>query len=569
MWQIFKIFWRAEGTRPWLVLVCLIIGSFAEAIGIGAMLPVLGTVLGDTSQATGILNQITSQVLGWFGLSPSLGNLILLVLAFMTVRSLILFGTMTFAGVTGARVTINLRRKLVRALFNANWSYYAKQSSGRIANSLGGDAQLAGLAYTSSATAVTMFVQIIGYAVVSFMINWRVALFGLAAGLLLSLVSNRLVRISRRAGYKQVDRVSAFAADTTGMLQNIKALKAMDRFDAPIDNLALLLKKLKRILYVQSISKYALSYGNDLIVTAIVCAGTWFAVGYANVPPSELLVFGVLFFQVISYVTKFLKQMQSATLSEAGYTRTLQLIDETTCAEEKNTGTVEPNISKGCRFDNVSFAYGEKPVVKNASFHIPAGKITVLEGPSGSGKTTLIDLLIGFHKADAGEIFIGNSPVTQVDLKRWRNSIGYVPQELMLFHDDIKSNITLYDTTVSDTDVQRAMKLAGVTDFTEALPEGVDTDVGEWGTRLSGGQRQRIALARALVRKPQLLILDEVTSALDPTTEAAIVENISRLRGDYTIIVVTHRPAWTSIADNLLKVDSGTVRTMNKKTRKS
>jgi ATP-binding cassette, subfamily C, bacterial len=280
-------------------------------------------------------------------------------------------------------------------------------------------------------------------------------------------------------------------------------------------------------------------------------------------------VFGVLFFQVISYVTKFLKQMQAATLTEAGYTRTLQLIDETTRAEEKSNGIVSPEIGNGCRFDNVSFAYGDLPVIRNASFNIPTGKITVLEGPSGSGKTTLIDLLIGFHKASAGDIFIGNTPVTQVDLKQWRKNIGYVPQELMLFHDDIKSNITLYDTKITDTDVQESMRLAGVTGFMEALPEGIDTDVGEWGTRLSGGQRQRIALARALVRKPQLLILDEVTSALDPKTEASIVENISRLRGAYTIIVITHRPAWTAIADNLLKVDSGTVRTLNKKSKSS
>ena len=183
----------------------------------------------------------------------------------------------------------------------------------------------------------------------------------------------------------------------------------------------------------------------------------------------------------------------------------------------------------------------------------------MLQGPSGSGKTTLIDLLIGLHTAQKGRILIGGKPIETIDIKAWRQSIGYVPQELMLFHDTIHENISLSNPAVSTEAIMAALEQAGARDFIASLPQGLETDVGEMGGRLSGGQRQRIALARALATNPKILILDEVTSALDPETEAEIVNNIASLRGRYTIIAITHRPAWTKIADRLYTISKGHV----------
>ena len=207
----------------------------------------------------------------------------------------------------------------------------------------------------------------------------------------------------------------------------------------------------------------------------------------------------------------------------------------------------------------MTFAHGTTPVISNATFDIPANKITVLQGPSGSGKTTLIDLLIGLNTAQKGKILIGGQPIETIDIKAWRQSIGYVPQDLMLFHDTIHENISLSNPDISTEAILAALEQAGARDFIDALPEGIETDVGEMGGRLSGGQRQRISLARALVTNPKILILDEVTSALDPETEAEIVSNIASLRGRYTIIAITHRPAWTKIADRLYTISNGHV----------
>jgi ATP-binding cassette subfamily C protein len=270
-------------------------------------------------------------------------------------------------------------------------------------------------------------------------------------------------------------------------------------------------------------------------------------------------VIGVVFFQIVNNITKLQKQLQAAVVIEGAYVRTVELIKSAEAQREIHTGSIPPDLRAGCKFEDVTFAHGKAPVISNATFDVPANKITVLQGPSGSGKTTLIDLLIGLNTAQKGKIFIGDMPIEAIDIKAWRQSIGYVPQELMLFHDTIHENISLSNPDISKEAVLAALDQAGAREFIDALPDGIETDVGEMGGRLSGGQRQRIALARALVTNPKILILDEVTSALDPETETEIVNNIASLRGRYTIIAITHRPAWTKIADRLYTVSKGHV----------
>jgi ATP-binding cassette subfamily C protein len=193
------------------------------------------------------------------------------------------------------------------------------------------------------------------------------------------------------------------------------------------------------------------------------------------------------------------------------------------------------------------------------TFEIPARQITVLQGPSGTGKTTIIDLLCGLHSPDSGRITIDGVDLNDIDMSAWRRMIGYVPQELSLLHGSIRENVTLGDETISDERVLDALAQAGASEFVNSLPDGLSTDVGSMGGKLSGGQRQRISIARALVIEPAMLILDEVTSALDPETEAEICRNIAALGGRYTIVSITHRAAWSQIANRLYLVSAGRV----------
>jgi ATP-binding cassette, subfamily C, bacterial len=555
MLQILKIFFYAEKTKPWLVLTCLLLSGLAEAAGIGSILPVANSMMGNGSGTPSPLEVYLQKLLGLIGLQPSLEILLLMLCSFLLLRSALLFAAATYTGMAGARVTVNLRRRLIAALFEARWSFYNEQSGGKIANELSNNAGRAADAYSYAAFVVTIIIQISAYLIASFMINWRVALAGIFGGLLIAVVSSKLVAISRKTGRKITDRVSTFTADMIDVMHNIKALKSMHRYEPLIARLDNQLRLIKRNLFRANIARSGMTNGNDAMMAIVVAASAYLAHRFGNSTLPQLTVMGLLFYQVIYCVSRLQRNYQQAAEIESAYLSVHELINRAEAAQEPYSGTKKPELGKGCSFEKVSFSHTDQPTVQNLSFTIPANNITVLQGSSGAGKTTIIDLLIGFHKPQSGVIKIGVDNLVDVDILGWRNQIGYVPQELVLFHDSVRANITLSDETISDADVISALTLAGAADFAKDL----DLDVGEMGGKLSGGQRQRISLARALVKKPKILILDEVTSALDPKTEAEIVRNIRDLKGNFTIIAITHRPAWTAIADKLYKVDAGTI----------
>ncbi len=559
MRQLLTIFFTAEGTRPWLVLACLLLAGLAEAGSIGTLLPAASSVLDSSASGGTGAGPAIKSFIEVLGIPANLGNLLIIVVSLMILKSLLAFAALSYSGITSARVAINLRRKLIKAIFDARWSFYGEQSGGRFANAISNDATRASEAYQYAAIVVAGVVQLLAYSAVAIVIDWRIAILGGVAGAILALAMNSLLRISKQSGYKQTDRVSNLTIDMVDMLNNIKALKSMDRYGLMVQGLSSLLKRIKRSLITIQIAKQGVTQGSDALVVLMTGAGAYAAYTYLNTSLPEMIVTGIVFFQIVSNLTKLQKQLQTAVVIESSYVRTIELIERAEAQKENHAGTATPELGAGCKFEGVTFAHGTTPVITNATFDVPANKITVLQGPSGSGKTTLIDLLIGLNTAQSGKIHIGKRPIETIDIKAWRQSIGYVPQELMLFHDTIRENISLSNPYISAEAILAALDQAGAREFIDVLPDGIETDVGEMGGRLSGGQRQRIALARALVTNPKILILDEVTSALDPETEADIVSNIASLRGRYTIIAITHRPAWTKIADRLYTISKGHV----------
>jgi ATP-binding cassette subfamily C protein len=267
----------------------------------------------------------------------------------------------------------------------------------------------------------------------------------------------------------------------------------------------------------------------------------------------------LILLRLMTNVSTVQRSMQEMATSESSYWALQTTINEAReAAENASTGDL-PTLREACRFDHVTFSYGAKPVLKDVSLEIPAGRVTTLIGESGSGKTTIADLLLGLFIVDSGSITLDGKPLGALDLLKWREMVGYVPQEVLLFNSSIFDNIALGDPSITDEQVRKALEDAGALEFVDALADGIRAPVGERGTMLSGGQRQRIALARALVHRPALLILDEATSALDPRTEAEICETVRRQAGNLTVLAITHQPAWVEIADRVYRVVDGTV----------
>ncbi|MFO1119193.1 MAG: ATP-binding cassette domain-containing protein, partial [Rhodospirillales bacterium] len=203
-------------------------------------------------------------------------------------------------------------------------------------------------------------------------------------------------------------------------------------------------------------------------------------------------------------------------------------------------------------------------VLRDLDLTIPRGSITTLAGPSGVGKSTTVDLLAGLYQPGAGHIRIDGVDLRELDLQRWRHLLGYVPQEVTLFHDTVLRNVSLWEEGASEADVIEALQVAGAWSFVSELPNGLHELLGERGHRLSGGQRQRISIARALMHRPKLLILDEATTGLDPQTEGEICEVVRKLcvEEGLTVLAISHQPAWQRIADRVYTmVDGATVQT--------
>ena len=276
----------------------------------------------------------------------------------------------------------------------------------------------------------------------------------------------------------------------------------------------------------------------------------------------ELLLAAILLVRLVNTFGFVQRGSQRLMMAQVWLGSARSLIAAAESSQEQLTGTVAPNPMAGVRFEEVSFKHADgKELLAKVDFEIAAGKITTLVGPSGVGKTTTLDLVIGLLPPRSGRLLLGGVDSNEVDLAKWRQVIGYVPQDVTLFHDSVRNNVALGEERFSHEEVWRALRAAGADEFIEALPDGLDHVVGERGQMISGGQRQRIALARALLHRPAILILDEATAGLDRETEETICTRIREMvdREGLTVLAVTHGEAWRQIADRIYKIADGSI----------
>jgi ATP-binding cassette subfamily C protein len=520
------------------------------------MLPALLSASGEQASLPPAFNAVVQAVLAATGLPNSLGGLTLTVVTMMVLRSLLLGAALTYAGFAIANVSTRMREDLLQAMFTTRWRYFVQHRAGAVANTISVDATRAGQAYLESARFIAGIIQATGYFIIGLMASVKFAFAGVIIGVVLIASLGKLIAVSRGAGAQQVDSTRDLVTLVADALNNIKPIKSMARTAPFIAMFGHNLVRLNESIKTQVLAAQFLERGTDILIALLVGISFYVGVSVFDISLAALAVTAAIGFQAFTVVRRMQGYLQRASELEAAYSSVENIYRELEREKERLSGATDISLARAIRFKNVSFAHGDEPTVRNVDLEIPAGRITVLQGPSGAGKTTLVDLLLGLHEPGSGEITIDGRPLAELSLNAWRSMVGYVPQELQLLHASLRDNIALGEQ-LGDEQLLRALDLAHARSFIESLPEGLDTNAGEMGGRLSGGQRQRIALARALVGAPKLLILDEVTSALDPKTEASICETAQQLAGDYTIIAITHRPAWSRIADRLYRIEAG------------
>jgi len=555
--NIVRLFFKAEKINPWTVLACLLVASVVEGIGFASLVPLLWIVTDPSQTASSPVIDFTRGLVDGLGLSLGIGPLVVFFVCTLVVRSLLTLMAMRHVGYAVADFSTGLQGRLIQNLFRARWDYLIQHRSGRVASAMGGQADRAGRAYYLAAMFFASVIQTTGYLVVAFFVSWQLALASLGVGGLMILLLHFLVRRARKAGARQTRWTRELVTFLVDTLNNVKPLRAMAKERAFTNLLEEKTAALKKSLRRQVVSAEGLRNGNEILAAVCFGAGFFVAISLWQVPIVDLVVVGVLLTRTTSGIAKIQQQFQKALMVESAFLEVQELITETAAAPEPNPGRRQALFERECRLDDVSFAHVDTPVLRGVSLVVPAGQVTVLTGPSGAGKTTIADLILGLYEPSRGQVLLDGVPLKEIDLQSWRRLVGYVPQELVLFHDSIYANVALGDRQIGAAEVREALELAGAWEFVCGLPEGMLTEVGEGGAKLSGGQRQRIALARALVGKPRLLILDEVTSALDPDTEWQICRGIRDLAQEMGVLAITHRPAFLEIADLIYRIDDG------------
>jgi ATP-binding cassette subfamily C protein len=547
---------RAYPQRTLVTLLCLVLAGLAEGIGISSLLPVIRVAAhGPATAANTTLERGLAAALGAVGLTPTTRTLFALVLAGIALRAVLLLIANRQAGYAVAHVATSLRLQLISALLATRWSYYVHKPIGAIANAVGVEAQAAADAYLHATTVLALLVQCAVFAAIACLVSWPATLAALAAGSVIALALNRLVRTSRRAGKRQTGRGRALLTRVADALQAVKPLKAMAREPLIAPVLEGETRRLNRALENEVMSRAALEALQDPLLMLFLAGAVYVGLTFMTLPLTDVVVLVFLCTRIVGDVGKVQKAMQRLAARESAIWSLQNLIRDANSAVEVPTGNRPPTFTREIRLARVTFAHEATPILREADMVIPAGTLTVIMGPSGAGTTTLVDLIIGLLQPDAGEVRVDGVRLREIAAREWRTRIGYVPQETLMLHQSVAQNVTLGDPSVPPEDVTAALEAAGASDFVAALPEGSDTVVGERGLRLSGGQRQRLALARALVRKPQLLVLDEATTALDPETERGICETLYALRDTVTVVAICHHGELVEVADLVYRVD--------------
>jgi ATP-binding cassette subfamily C protein len=553
--RILFAYGRAYPVRTFLMLISLLLAGIAEGIGLTTLLPLLSIALGDKSHSD-LSNQII-HVLGLVGLEPTIVTMLVIIVLGMIVSStLVLLGNRQ-VGYAVAHVATDLRLDLIRALLGSRWEYYLRQPTGALANSVATEAYRASTGYEHAANMLALVIQAAVYAIIALVVSWKATVVSLILGGFLLLALQKMVKTSRRAGKSQTSLMRELLAHLTDTLGSVKPLKAMARYDIADSLLRHQAAELNKAMEREVMSREALRALQEPMLAILAAAGLYAALVVWELPLSSVMVLIFLVVRVLGLLHKAQQRYHRMAAQESAYWALQDSINAALADAEPNGGARVPTLQNAIVFDNVSFTYGSRSILNEVDLRIPVGSFTSLIGPSGSGKTTILDLLCALLAAQSGRILIDGVPLEELDRRSWRRLIGYVPQETLLMHDTVAANVTLGDPDLTPADAERALKQAGAWEFVEAMPEGMNTLVGERGGRLSGGQRQRIVIARALAHNPRLLILDEATSALDPEAEAAISHTLKALTPGITVIAVSHRPALIDVADQVYRLYEG------------
>ena len=460
----------------------------------------------------------------------------------------------------------DIRNKLYAHIQSLSLGYFNKQKTGNITSIVINDVEHLQIAL--GATFQKLFVEpinVITFVSLLFIISWKLALIALIiiplAGIAVIGIGKSIRRKSRRTQKKVAD-IMQILSETLSSIRIVKAFanenNEVNKFSKESKNyFKLLLRRGRLDLLAGPITE---SFGVVIGVILLWYGGTEVLM-QRGLNPEDFIRFILILFSILGPI----KQMGNVNLRiQTGYAsaeRIFSLLDTPKDIIEHSNPVQMKSFNKHIEFKNLSFEYEESEglVLNNINFKINKGEVVAIVGPSGAGKSTIADLIPRFYDPKDGEILIDQENIKKLSLASLRKNMGIVTQDVILFNDTIKNNIAYAQPKATMESIINACKAANALEFIEEIPEGFDAIIGERGVKLSGGQKQRIAIARALLKNPPILILDEATSSLDTESEKKVQTAIEALLKDRTALIIAHRLSTVQNANKIITIEKGKI----------
>jgi subfamily B ATP-binding cassette protein MsbA len=494
--------------------------------------------------------------------SDALNSVALGLLAVFIFQALTIYLQNYLLSAAGERIVNDLRVKLYNHLQTLSLGFFNERRTGELISRLTNDVTLVQGALTSNLIgAVQSIVTLVGALVLIVTRDWRLTLLVVALTPILTGVAIVLGRRLKKLSNEVQHNLGEATAILEETISNQKTVMAFTREDYEVGRYRYGIQQVMNSAFKRiRLQSGFIAIMTFLSFTALVGV-LWFGgqqVIAGNITPGELvsiLIYMGFLAGPIGSLTGLYSELQKAL---GGAERIFNLLDEQTTVKDTPDARVLGTVNGNLRFENVFFDYDSRTqVLYGLSFEAKAGQVVALVGPSGAGKTTIANLIPRFYDPKAGRITLDGQDIRNYTLRSLREHIGVVPQEPVLFGTTVQENIAYGRLDATLEEIEEAARAANAHEFIEKLPDGYNTPVGERGVKLSGGQRQRIAIARAILRNPRILILDEATSSLDNESENLVQEALDHLMQDRTTIVIAHRLTTIEKADKIVVMERG------------
>jgi len=555
-----------------LAFVFMLMFSALEGLSMGMLSPILKVLFGLSegfrvsgggllSAAKGFLNRY---ILDLPPLEATRRLAFLMVLIYF-FKSIFAYLQRVFSVMVQEKVTRSVRNDLFSRILGLPYGFFSKINSGEIISKFINDVNLVREAITNGlSTLIRESMRGTAFLIVAFIASWKLTLISLIlvplSAALIVVIGRKLRKRSQRAQEK-MGALGHHLSETLGGIKVVKGFgteeKEFDRFRKRTQDYY---RARMRFEYLGALGSPLTEFLSVLIAAFILLYGARLIFVERSLSPDGFLVFLAAALSLMQPLKKLSQANVHIQHGIAASRRIFEILDLASDRRERAGGRPFRGVEREIEFRDVHFRYRKDlPTLNGVSFKIKKGQKVALVGPSGSGKTTIADILAGFYEPEKGAVLIDGIDLREYDIRSYRARIAIVPQETFLFSGSIFDNIA-YATKGADTEaVMRAAELAQVKPFLSRLPDGINTVIGERGSTLSGGEKQRIALARAVLRNPDILILDEATASLDAESERLVNSALETLMKDRTTLIIAHRLSTVLKADRIVVVEEGRV----------